>query len=347
MKNTNVFICHRPYHILRSCDMICSQLKGSNNILISFNMKKLGRKDYQNHFRSSELEKYFDRVILLERKDCFEKFYTKKFRNYHQNLVDEYTHLIDSIENVDSVYFFSDTEYLIEVLCKLFKDVCRASLKLVDEGTASYYTKDWKKNRFKIYLSEVLSRILGYQLNFRGYGQSKIYDESFAFWPEYANFRKPIHKLNKIDSQLIAGLYSSLHLELCPKRVIYVSSYVDVVYGISKDIEMTLLKAIQKKCHENGYELYIKPHPIQSNSYYDCFDGFICDAQVPVEMIMVEGTVIISPFSSALASAKILGVRSICVARLFGKEDKLIPFFEKIGVEIADNESMLCELLFR
>ena len=347
---TNVFVCHRPFHILRSCDMVRSLFKGQCNVLINFNMKKLGKKEYQEHFRSDALEKHFDKVILVNRNDFFGKWYSWEFRKYYKDSFADFSGIANSIPNVKSVFVFSDCELPVEILCHVFKEKTNAKIKIVDEGAAAYalYCKQgWKKNKYKVLISEFVSRILGYRINFRGYGLSSIYDESFACWPKLAIFRNPVYKLQQIDMELMSDVYNSLSLHLDEKRVIYVSNYVDSLWGVPKEFEFAVLKDIQTCCRDHGYELYIKPHPIQSNDYYSEFKGCLCDAHIPVEELMGEKTVVISPYSSALATAKALGLGAICISGFFGKGDvPLMSFFKKIGVEMADDMSMLSKMLF-
>ena len=347
-KKTNVFICHRPYHVLRSCDMVKSFSENCENILIHFNMKKMSRKDYQEHFRLPMMEKYFDRIILIEREDFFGKVYSLAFRRFYKKIVVQYSILVGSLKNVDNVYFFSDFERPVEILVGLFKKETCARINLVDEGTATYCKHKWQKHKYKVYLSEIILHLLGCNVNLRGYGQSKLYDESYALWPELAIFRKPIHKLPIISPQIIAEMYKSLSLNLSSKRVIFASSYVNVTYGVSKDFEMTLLKSIQKSCRNHGYELYIKPHPVQPLEYYNDFGEFVCASQIPIEMLLEQDVILISPFSSVLVNARAMGVKSICISKLFSTEDKydLIPFFKRVGIHIAENELDLSRLLF-
>lgn len=346
---TNVFVCHRPFHVLRSCDMVRSLFKNQCNILVNFNVKKLSRREYQEHCKFGALEKYFDKVILVNRNDFFGKWYSWGFRKYYKNSLSEFSTIVNSIPNVESVFIFSDCELPIEILCNVFKEKTNVKIKIVDEGVAAYalHRKQyWKKNRYKVYISEIISSILGYKINFRGYGLSSLYDESFAFWPESSIFRKPIHKLQQLNMDLISDVYKSLSLHLDEKRVIYVSDYVNLTYGVSKEFEFNLLKEAQKCCQDAGYGFYIKPHPIQSDSYYSDFSDCICNAQIPVEVLMGKQTIVISPFSSSLITAKTLGVKSICISRLFDKKDRpIMKFFEKIGVGIADDMSMLSDML--
>lgn len=347
-RKTNVYICHRPYHVLRSCDMVEKLSDGSQNILIHFNMKKLGKNEYQDHFRFPTMEKYFDKVILMNRADCFEKSYSLKFRTFYKRKSAQYKLLIESFGKVDSVYFFSDYERPVEILVSQFKKMTPAKIILVDEGTATYFLSNWKKNRFKVYANEWISRLFGVKINSKGYGLSNLYDESYALWPELAVFRKPVNKLPAISPKIVSEMYEALSLNLCTKRVIYASSYVNTTYGVSKECEIGVLKKIQKECRLHDCELYIKPHPVQSIEYYNEFNDFICDPQIPLELLMGEDTVVISPFSSVLVNARAMGLKAICVSRLFSdsnKYEQLFSFFGKIGVEFANDMFMLSSML--
>ena len=169
---TNLFICHRPFHILRSSHMVRSLFKNQCNVLINFNVKKLGRKEYQEHFRSNALEKYFDKVILVNRNDFFGKWYSWGFRKFYKKSLADFSGIVNSIPNVKSVFIFSDCEVPVEILCNVLKEKMNSRIKIVDEGAAAYalYLKqDWKKNKYKILISEFISSLLGYKINFRGY----------------------------------------------------------------------------------------------------------------------------------------------------------------------------------
>ncbi len=345
MKNTNIFICHRPYHVLRSCDLMVKIHSDDNNVLILFNLKNLGENSYKPHYRMHDLEKNFNQVILINRKDTSEKFYTNTFREYYKNLCSYYGSIIAQFQNINYIYFFSDYERPVEILVNLLKKKTSANTILIDEGTATYFRKKWETHRIKVYMSEFFSKVLGYNLNFRGYGLSNLYNDSYAMWPELAVFHKPIQKLGPVELELLDKVYTSDEIQ-SKFNVIYVSSYINKAFGVPQSAENDLLQKIKTRCMERQYELYIKPHPIQSEDDYEKFEGNIYKADMPVELMLNSKTIVISHSSSALANANALGLKSICISRIFRHEDRLIPFFKQIGVYVVNNEDELFDVMF-
>ena len=339
MKTTNVYICHRPYHILRSCDFVVKQKNQNRNILISFNVKTVG-KGFQNHFRFPQLESFYDEVYYLNRdyEMNIGKWYSRSFYKYVRTRQKESALLINKIGPIDNVYFFSDTEYPIEILVGAVKRKTKAAVFLVDEGLVTYEVPQSHSvlERIKTWLSNKYLRLIQSDICTSGYGKSRLYDKAFAYLPDLSVFRNPIEKMEAISEIVLSRTPNILKDK--GKILIFASNYAQhiPILKVTDKIEMKVLQNIKLIAEDNGYHFYIKPHPQQEKEEYAIFKDSVLDAQFPIEFLFNPDAVIISMFSSALLNAKYCGVPSICITKLFGS-DYFTDTMQKLDIPVVSD----------
>ena len=302
----NLFICHRPYHMLRSANMIYENYINEENILISYNLIQIESQKYLDYISFPSIENYFSKKIVLDRNDDIRIWSLFKFLKFYKKKIIDYTPLVDCHMDFDNLFFFSDMERPIEILVGLFKDKGspKSQLILVDEGTAAYYHLN-KRQQSLIKSFIVKTFNLKYLNPYVQYGASNLYTRALASYPELSVFKGEVLKLPPLNPDFLNKilLEMTLNLNLKNRYIIYLSNILDKSYGISREREIDVLmhlKIIAEKC---GYLFYIKPHPVQETWYYSETEDLkpcIVDASVPAELLYSENGIIVSMWSSGL-----------------------------------------------
>lgn len=180
-----VFICHRPYHILRSCDIVRRDNdKDVINVLIDFDVKIAGKEEYQRFDSNKIFYSLFDEVINIGRNQPPSITKIHSFRNYCKVKRKEYLPIVKMHSDADVLYFYCDNEVEIQLLLGMFVDKAKKVQKriLVDEGLASYVT--WRRHaslKTQLFI-RVLCKTIGIR-NFNwkwAYGKSTFYNQSLA-----------------------------------------------------------------------------------------------------------------------------------------------------------------------
>lgn len=324
----NIFICHRPYHILRCCDIINRKYQSDcYNVLITFDVKIAGRQSYQRIKTNEIFFPAFNEVIeygigqipSIKRPIYFNR-YCKQRKKEFQTCVSKHS-------DTDSLFFFSDVEVDVELLVGLFinnkqKDILSV---LVDEGTATYSTFTHHATRkFKLY-SRVVSRLMGLRFfNWEWkYGGSYLYNYSIANIPEKAFFRPPVEKLPVLSEELCARyrniLMNTKTIDENKPYFIYVSAYY-----ISFEREVSVIKQTVSMLNRFNVAFYIKPHPLQDETLYEPypFDDYILEKGYPIELFYGKNAIIGGYNSSALYNAALQGCRVIDMSPLLGSTEE-------------------------
>ena len=211
--NKSVYICHRPYQILRCCDLISKKSEKGYNILITFDIKVLGK----NVFRTIETNEIFydqfDEVICLPREVIPSLRNLYSFIRHIFNLKKQYNAVISRLTDVTELFFFSDLEKDIEILVELFiRNNKLSTFCLVDEGLAAYERisiTSWKNFLCLKFVSIVCGL---YRFNCtRQYGASRLYNKSLACEPERSVFRGPIEMMSPLSENMCNHYRSKIH----------------------------------------------------------------------------------------------------------------------------------------
>ena len=345
----NIFICHRPYHMLRSANMIYENYLSDENILISYNLIQIESQKYLDYISFPSIENYFSQTIVVDRNDDVRIWSLFRFLKFYRKKIKDYTPIVDSCMDFDNLFFFSDMERPIEILVGLFKDKGsnKSQLILVDEGTAAYFHLNKRKQSFiKALIVKLFN--LKYLNPYVQYGASKLYTKALASYPELSTFKGEVLKMPPLNPDFLNKILLEMKLvvNLKNRYIIYLSNILDKSYGISREKELDVLihlKTIAEKC---GYLFYIKPHPVQETWYYSDTDDLkpcIVDASIPAELLYSENGIVVSMGSSGLLNSYMMGIKSIDIGFLFNNPIQWYPKATKIEMpkSFAEIEKIL------
>lgn len=338
--NKNIHICHRPYQILRSCDLIHRNKKNDDyNILISYDVKLMNENKYQRFETNEIFYDMFDEVIFLQRSIVPSTRDFINYINYFKTLQEYYKPYIDKLKDVENLYFYSDLEQDIVYFVDMFKKAVKQSsnIILVDEGLATYErvkTVTWKG----ILYMYLFSRVVGFRnYNYRRiYGFSGLYNKSLANVPERANFRKPVDKLQPISEDLCRELMKKANFDVVGDKVfVFISSYT-----IPYETEIPVLKEIISVLEKYGYTCLLKLHPLQNEFLYKSKFGNVrfLPKGYPVEMFFNKNMKIGGSGSSALFNALLQGCAAVDLTHLFGDDAiGIVRDFPWIKLPVVDS----------
>jgi len=126
--------------------------------------------------------------------------------------------------------------------------------------------------------------------------------------------------------------------------VLITQPLVEVGYMKEEDY-WQCLRLLTEKVVNNGYQFFIKPHPIESRVRYECLEATLIDDSRPAECVLLElkPVLIFGMTSTAMINSKlILDMESYCINALFEGNEKLInvsgkdPFIRDIFNEYVN-----------
>lgn len=319
----NIFVCHRPYHVLRSVDFLSRFLQKGENVLFLYNIYDLSDNTYKDMNVGFEYEVFFSKVVILDRSDDVPLRKPFLFLKYYKKKIREYKALAQDFGDFDNLYFFSDYEKPVEILVGTFKknNTSCHNITLIDEGTAAYYIHSSLKDRL---IKPIIVKCfnLRYLNHTSDYGRSFLYNKSFASFPDKSVFRGCVKQLPPLDSSLMSALLMKMHVNLDIDKLvfIYVSSLITYTpLNVPIEKEISFLNEVNNIASGYKCKFYIKPHPSQSPSDYLSYfpDDIVIEKSFPIEMLYNENVVIISCLSSSLINASLTNVMAICVSSIF------------------------------
>jgi len=340
----NVFICHRPYHILRSCDIV-SQNNGTEtqNILVAFDVVLENNRNYQRFDTNKLFYPCFNEVVEVKREKepstrSFFKYirYGKEKRNYYLDLVNSYF-------DADNIYFYCDDELEIEIMVSLFKKYGSPSMKriLIDEGLVTYADTSkrlTKKGKLYAWLLYGLMGIKG--LNYgRAYGGSSLYNHCLANRPDKANFRHPVGRLRPIADTVLDRLRKNMDgatIDENSPYFLYITTSL-VPFEKEREIVKGMLVILSKLC----IPFYIKHHPQQNVEPFESYLDKNCflEKGYPVELFFGSKAIIAGVGSSSLLNASLQGFCVLDLAPLFEIQKYSISMLYE-WIEIVSVESL-------
>lgn len=316
----NLYICHRPYHVLRSVDLIHKKYIGHNNVLIVFDVISYNTKEYKIPEGIEILFPYFSRVIIISRENEVRRVYDIiNFYKYYHNIVNKNKNLLQEFKDYDNLFFFSDEERPVEILVSLFAEQKKKEAKviLVDEGIASYYkTGSVLKD---IVFGTIIKGLHYSYLNPRSsYGSFNKYTNSLASFPNKAVFHGIIEELTPLDDQLCAELRNKYNIFINTPCFIYIDNVIQN-QNVTIETEVKILKKIENILKKRNIEFYIKPHPTQCDDKFDnkFRKDIILNKAVPSELLFQPGVIVGSAGSSTLLNAFLLNCSAMNIAGLF------------------------------
>ncbi len=351
---TNLFLCHRPYHVFRSAqiaDLIQQKCENVRSHIVTFNVY-----NYSGGKGGSATQKFnsFDHLFRYESFFCkhigFDRGGEKRIWNlyeyvhYHNGEVERIRKILSELGPVDNVFFFSDKEKPLEMFVSLSREMNGSVNFLVDEGIVSYNTS---KNAI---LDSVKKTVIGlFRLKHIsksfGYGQSGLFEYSLASIPEKSVIAaKRTFKMPVIDNARVNRVIRKELVLLDRKNMIYVSNASVEAHDCQLADEINCLEDLQSKL--TGYQLVIKMHPVEKPGKFGEVRGAIIidDPFLPVESLYSRNNIVLSTYSSALINAKLFGIPSVSLAGLMEIKNKDGDSIMKtVGIFCPQNWNELAE----
>lgn len=335
----NIFICHRPYHILRSADLIYKEHKSDQNILIVFDVISYRTSNYTFPDILDKLSPYFNEVVKISRKGEVRRvYYLYKFYQYYHKTVEEFSGIVRRFEDFDSLFFFSDQERPVEILVSLFNmgNNRKKRITLVDEGLASYYKTG---SLIKDIVFGSIIKIFRYRLlnKLSSYGTFDRYTHSLAAFPERAVFHGKIDLLRPLDREFCRNLQSKFNVNIGDKSFIYLDNVIESK-GVKQEEELKFLIQLKAFWEERGYSFFLKPHPSQNDERFCGFfeNDVILDKTIPSELFFSPYVIIGSVGSSSLINAYLQHCRAINLSGFFNVSSE-ITNMEWIQIPVIHN----------
>jgi len=354
MKVKNIFICHRPYHVIVAASIISIIKQLSNETVnvgylfdvVKFIFSREKRKfQYYSCANIFKCDKIFDRILCIPRDNEVRIWNIVKFFIYYHTTVKKFTKLIKAEKKISNVFIFSDKEKPIEILASISKSLYKTRIILIDEGVVSHFlNKNNIKDKVKKYLVKILN--LKYISSTIKYGHSNIIDYHLSFDPQNTHFnniniiKMPIINIDKLKAIIKIDIPS-----IKRKTVLYISNALSEGNVMKYDREIQKVKEICMHLYELGFNTIIKPHPVEIVGKFNTLKKFdyieiFNDEFLPAEIFFNEKNIhiICGITSSALLNSARLGKSTISLLHLFGIYDNSLEnILKKYTVAIPNN----------
>ena len=293
---------------------------------IILNVHNIIRNEYSNFFVD-----IFDYNLMFRKTLFFDRSNDKKFidilnfTRYYKRSVTRINKMVDQMKQYDNIYFFSDKEFIIEIMIRMIKEKGKGkNVYLIDEGRASKVLKADKKYAYKRMLKSIIIKLFRYKYlgNHVIYGQSNLFD---CFLTQYAvNYIKNIssskikviQKLNFKDGQVAIKQNIDIgHTQ----SAIYISSALSESKLISYSKEKNIISQLKQLLQKENVDMYIKLHPVEDNTKFTEIidhDKFI-NKYIPSECITDGFDIIITANSSSIDNIIGNDVIIVILAKLF------------------------------
>lgn len=318
----NVFLCHRPYHILRSCSLI-QHFKESDsiNILVLFDVPMSDDCVANQRFETNSIYyDFFKEVLYIERKQAPSYKYVGKLFEYCRERRSYFCQRIQKHLDADSLYFFCDDELEMQLMIGMIVERSKTLSKrvLVDEGAVSYDPITIPpKVVVYWYLMARLFGLKGFNYKWK-YGSSKYYNLSIANRPDKALFRQPITQMPPLTNDFCEQFRKRL-----PNNSLNIGAQYYFLYIGTHDKPIEKEIPVINKLHDilkkHNIPFLIKLHPVQNErEYKELFkDYFFLDKSYPVELFFSEKAILGGTISSSLFNASIQGCHSMDLSPLY------------------------------
>jgi len=329
---TNLFLCHRPYHVFRSAqiaELVQRNFENVKSIVVTFNVYNYsGGKGGSATQQFNSFDHLFDYENFFCRHVSFDRGGEKRIWNlfeyvkYHRREVERIRKILDDLGPIDNLFFFSDKEKPLEMFVSLSREMNRSVNFLVDEGIVSYNTS---KNAFLDAVKKIVVKLFSLEhiSESFGYGQSALFEYSLASIPEKSVITaKRTFTLPVIDTTRINRILKKKVDLADQKYMIYVSNASVEAHECELNDELHSLDLLRSELPD--YTLVIKMHPVEKPGKFSLVrDAMILDDPfLPVESLYSRNNIVLSTYSSALINAKLFGIPSASLAVLMGVKNK-------------------------
>lgn len=374
-KVNNLFICHRPYHVVVSGHIISSILnkggeKTINDCIIfnvpsfSENMSPGGKYSLGELFRKNNNIKcnHFDHLFNLETifNNIF-KFYRDKekriwniykFKKFYISFVRDSNRFLDkNYSSLDNVYIFSDKEKQIEILASLIKEKFNAKVYLVDEGIISYYKNIYF---FKAFLKRLIVTVFRFKYisNSMQYGGSSIYDIFLTFSDSVQVNKKPLIKSPALNINKYSHVFKEKYPKILNDTTLFITNALSEGNVLSIENDKRFIEKIMKELKTFGFNILVKTHPVEVDGKYEYLRNIaniqiIKNAQLPVELLFSDKNIkfVIGVTSSALLNAKRNNKNVISFVEYLNKNHPIADIYQNYDISLPVNYKELSNLV--
>ena len=361
-KVNNLFICHRPYHVVVSAHIINHNIQNSNKTVkntcvlldvpvfnkntspggqISFdeltNSSSLNKIDYIHFDHLYRLEKIFDKVLKINRYEEVRIWNIFKFKEYYKSLIRNIKKIFSNSElnSINNIYIFSDKEKPVEIIASILKEKYSSKVFLVDEGIVSYYkNKSYFKSLIKRFIVKAFR--LKYISNSMAYGHSGINDYFLTFDKKDVINQKNIIQLPILDSVEYKHIFKDQYPTVGDNTALFISNALSEGNVLSIEDEKLFITKIISELIFLGYNVLIKPHPVEVKWKFIFLDKakmvkIMKESSLPVEMLFNDNNIKIltGVTSSALLNAKRNNKVAISFIKYLNEDHPIIDIYQK------------------
>ena len=299
---TNLFLCHRPYHVFRSAqvaNLIAQKCEHPKAYVVTFNVYNYsgGRGGSATQLFNSfdhlfNYESFFSKQLSFDRGGEKRIWNLYDYVGYHKREVERIRRILIEMGPIDNVFFFSDKEKPLEMFASLSMEMNGSVNFLVDEGIVAYSTSknaildSIKKSVIRLFRLEHISESFGY-------GQSGLFEYSLASIPEKSAIAaKRTFPLSVIDNSKVNRMLKKKVAISDRKCMIYVSNASVEAHDCELTEEIDCLDQLRSELPD--YQLVIKMHPVEKPGKFGEVKGavIIDDPFLPVESLYSRSNIV-------------------------------------------------------
>ena len=157
-------------------------------------------------------------------------------------------------------------------------------------------------------------------------------------------YKKNVIELPPLITSEYKHIFNVDYPILIDNSAIFISNALSEGNVMSVSEEKKLITKIMQALKNLGFNVVIKPHPVEVIDKYDYFKNdkhvdIIDELLLPVECYFSDQNVklVCGVTSSALLNAKRNGMKVLSFIKLVNKEHPIIPIYEKYGIFIPED----------
>lgn len=304
MKAYNTYICYSLSHVYFALVRIISEdqkrvcLMYPDDLALSLDVLEGQLIDHFSTYPNKRIEGAWD---VFKKQNGFK---LHKYKRGLKNVVGSYSEINAWREIFTSSHFFIFNDGAPMVMY-LLANYSRQPFTLLEEGELIYSER-------KRSINNLIKRIVGLPLPF---GLSQSIKKIEVRFPErlpvklqrkssYYNIREKLTLLSEYHKQLLLKLFKVEALSISVKSLLLVPQPLSEDGLISEEEKLDLYREITNKYLQQGYHIYIKPHPRETTEYDKFFKNCsLIPKSFPVEMmnfLSVKFSVAITLFSTGI-----------------------------------------------
>ena len=361
----NLFICHRPYHVLVSSHIISTYHSTvDDNSCVMFDIpifdKELspggritfreifssqrGKRKYSQYSGLFKLDGMFHSVHKISRTNEVRIWDIINFVSFYQSYVKASMKFLErNYSAIENVYIYSDREKQIEILASLAKEKYSANIILVDEGIASYYKKG-------SLLKDIMKRVLTQLFSFKyisasmEYGESGINDKFMTFDNIKAKPGTEFIQLPNLNPAKYRHIFSEKTPEVAENTALFITNALSEGNVLTIADEKLLITLIINEILSLGYSVIVKAHPVEISNKYSYLKNLnnvtiIENSYLPVEYYYSNEKIsfICGITSSALLNAKRNDLHVVSFIKYLSDNQPVVSTYSRYEIFMPQN----------